>query len=1040
MVDDNTNRYCYFCTAACRVFNSGSNQALQQCGNNNYDPFNASSYSGNLSSVKNQVVLNMAPVTYEISASATPAEGGVVNGIGTYNYGSTCTLTATANTGYTFLNWTENGEVVSCNATYSFTVTEAVDLEAVFMLLEGIYIGDEEETSQYLPGYGPDNMSQYSLSQQLYTAGEIGGGNTITSISFYNAGETRVHNFNIYMAHTAKTVFDSDTDWIDVSESDRVFNGYVTMTKGYWTTIKLDRPFAYDGVNNLAVVVDDNTGSSGMGINCRVFNANGNQTLGVWNQSDNTNYNPYDLESTQGNLHSVKNQIILNKNIETPSLHVYASYYPDASNPNSHYVKVEWGMGTNKGPGVAKLDSLSYSVYRSNCDGSGMQLIAENLTGNQYIDTDWTTLAPGSFKYAVSAVPSENNVSWNLIGGYHCSSNYQYGVASDGVNIYHNSWSSNAGFQFAKYDMEGNIIETFEISECGYLRDMTYDGQYFYGGSADSVLYCVDLANKHLVSTTATACEAIRYCAYDPVRDGFWVGNWNTSIKFINRLGEVLIIGPEGNSIGGAAYYKDERNVEHVYLYAQPSHNAIIYDYDIVSNAISTTPIYSVSDNLPGANGTSGGCFIGDAFGKVALYAGVQQSPNYVGIFEMSPLTWSDCIEKSISITQSTALNSGWNWWSTYIEQDGAEGLEQLENSLGSSGLMIKSRSDGYVESYEYNGVTGWFGQLTMLSNEQMYKINMSGEGSAVVSGTVAGTASHPITINSGWNWIGYPNPQQVNVEDALAGFDASVDDVLKGRNGFTTYYSYDGSSGWFGTLNTLEPGGGYMYQSQSSNPKTLVYQGGQGKTARPNITPDDNVYRPQAKRYADNMTVTAVVETDGEELRSTLYELSAFANGECRGSVRLMYVEPVDRYVAFLTVFGETGDELEFRLTNGVETWVSDDQITFVADGVEGTLSDPRVIHFGTTGVGEASTMVRIYPNPVEQGGLLNIILPGASGMFEVEICNLLGVTVFGSKVAVTPASNAHITLPDPMVPGTYVLKAVDKDGAIYYGRIVVK
>ena len=46
--------------------------------------------------------------------------------------GSTCTLTAMANEGYRFLNWTKGGIPVSTDATYTFTVTEAKDYVANF--------------------------------------------------------------------------------------------------------------------------------------------------------------------------------------------------------------------------------------------------------------------------------------------------------------------------------------------------------------------------------------------------------------------------------------------------------------------------------------------------------------------------------------------------------------------------------------------------------------------------------------------------------------------------------------------------------------------------------------------------------------------------------------------------------------------------------------------------------------------------------------------------------------------------------------------
>ena len=60
--------------------------------------------------------------SFIINATANPSEGGTVTGGGTYQEGQSCTVTATANTGYSFASWTENGSVVSTDATYSFTV------------------------------------------------------------------------------------------------------------------------------------------------------------------------------------------------------------------------------------------------------------------------------------------------------------------------------------------------------------------------------------------------------------------------------------------------------------------------------------------------------------------------------------------------------------------------------------------------------------------------------------------------------------------------------------------------------------------------------------------------------------------------------------------------------------------------------------------------------------------------------------------------------------------------------------------------------
>lgn len=81
-------------------------------------------YSFTVTGNRNLVaVFDVAPTNYTITATANPSNGGTVSGGGTYASGSTCTLRATPNSGYTFVNWTKNGTQVSTNATYSFTVT-----------------------------------------------------------------------------------------------------------------------------------------------------------------------------------------------------------------------------------------------------------------------------------------------------------------------------------------------------------------------------------------------------------------------------------------------------------------------------------------------------------------------------------------------------------------------------------------------------------------------------------------------------------------------------------------------------------------------------------------------------------------------------------------------------------------------------------------------------------------------------------------------------------------------------------------------------
>ena len=78
------------------------------------------------------LVANFTAQSYTITVAADPTMGGTVSGGGTFTYGQDCTVTATTNEGYTFHHWLENGNVVSTQASYTFTVTGNRNLVAIF--------------------------------------------------------------------------------------------------------------------------------------------------------------------------------------------------------------------------------------------------------------------------------------------------------------------------------------------------------------------------------------------------------------------------------------------------------------------------------------------------------------------------------------------------------------------------------------------------------------------------------------------------------------------------------------------------------------------------------------------------------------------------------------------------------------------------------------------------------------------------------------------------------------------------------------------
>ncbi|MBO7083963.1 MAG: hypothetical protein J6W30_08970, partial [Bacteroidales bacterium] len=172
------------------------------------------------------------------------------------------------------------------------------------------------------------------------------------------------------------------------------------------------------------------------------------------------------------------------------------------------------------------------------------------------------------------------------------------------------------------------------------------------------------------------------------------------------------------------------------------------------------------------------------------------------------------------TVTQTIELVEGWNWVSTYIEaEDPVALLQMLEAALGENASQISSS-----ELFTENDGGDWWGDLDEegVTNEQMFMILVETPCTIELEGMPANPADHAITINPGWNWIGFPCDHEMTIEEALGGFDAEDGDTFANSDFFTEFE--DGE--WFGDVETLLPGQGFMYFSNSDEVKTLVFTG----------------------------------------------------------------------------------------------------------------------------------------------------------------------------------------------------------------------
>lgn len=378
----------------------------------------------------------------------------------------------------------------------------------------------------------------------------------------------------------------------------------------------------------------------------------------------------------------------------------------------------------------------------------------------------------------------------------------------------------------------------------------------------------------------------------------------------------------------------------------------------------------------------------------------------------------------------SRTMVAGWNWWSTWIEATPDEGLVMLENSLGNSGMNIFFQNSNIQNYYSYFGYNSWWGTLSGIEVEKGYKVQVSEPVEAIITGPMVVLADHPITITPGWNWIGYPLPVTQSLSAALGDFTPMPNDMITGQNISSTYWN--DAYGWFPPIN-LEPGQCYLYYSGASDNRTLVYASSREKVEE-NETPHQWSNNPYA--YPDNTILIASVYVNDEEQRSEEMEIGAFVDNECRGSARLIYFEPLDRYYAILTIKGEDGDKVEFRVADNEYGWISVDcksRVVFQNNRVEGSLDNPFRLEFnsGISLIGKA----KVYPNPVDRDQVFSLGIPSGESVDQMFVYDALGCVVRHESGAVQASGIAG--LPNA---GIYTVKVICKSGNVYYDKVIVK
>ncbi len=381
----------------------------------------------------------------------------------------------------------------------------------------------------------------------------------------------------------------------------------------------------------------------------------------------------------------------------------------------------------------------------------------------------------------------------------------------------------------------------------------------------------------------------------------------------------------------------------------------------------------------------------------------------------------SETVEFNYTIKHSDMdfqMAEGWTWISHNFES----AIAPADLSADEGISRILSQTQEVIRDPQM----GMVGTLTELSASESYKVETTAATARQRLSDIAWNPATPIALKSGWNWLGYPVGQTMSVDEAFADADAETLDVVVGQSGFA---QFDGEK-WVGTLETMSPGMGYMYQSQSA--KNVVYNTSIVSTASAKYASGINGNSPlvlDIHKYGVIMPVVATINnTDGSQLDNEDYQVAAFCGTECRGIGRVV------NGLVMMNVYGNVNDNISFQVTD------ADGEISFdnnaslkFSETVVGDIFNPYAITINNmSGIDDVK-----YDGNIKvtvEADMLRIKGIAAGDVDLVEIYDLDGQKL----IRETNVSESGIRI-STLTSGVYVV-IVNGNGEYSYHKIAVR
>lgn len=342
----------------------------------------------------------------------------------------------------------------SCDNGYSDTIS----ISFVTRCLAGgeVTIGNGTNTNSYIP---TTSFYNYSFSQQLYTATEIGSSNIIRGLKFHIETATLENrNWDIYLGNETAT---SLTGYTSVASHTKVFSGNVSLANEGLLEITFDSTFIYTG-GSIVVSVDDNTGSYS---SSTYFSGHSGTSYSIFN--DGTNYNPNSPGTLT--LRTFRNNIIFVGDCDSTISCVVPNLVIGTITPNT--AELLWAPGYQETEWELEYKLSADSIWISEgTQNQNTYTLSNLLAGSEYDVRLRSVCNPGEYSNYNTrsfATPCEPLATLPLVENFD----------STDVNTIPNCWDKLSTYTDGNYPKTST---TYSTTSGGKSLQMNNGGSSFY--------------------------------------------------------------------------------------------------------------------------------------------------------------------------------------------------------------------------------------------------------------------------------------------------------------------------------------------------------------------------------------------------------------------------------------------------------------------------------------------------------------------------------------------------------------------------------